>query len=200
MECLQDIITEFDEAYADNLTFQYWRKYMKLVFILLRFTRALREGDWQLYLSAFSEMLPHFVAFDHTNYTRWGSIFLADMMQLELVAPEVFEGFIAGDFVTKETDNNFNQIPDDQAIEHVNRKSKVSSGLVGVIHSETARAKWCLANNDMAQLAEDTKSMMGVTDHREHDDEAEDPHTDLSPSRLNKDQDVIDNIRFQLIF
>lgn len=38
-------IEGFDEAHKDNATFSYWRKYMHLVSILLRFTRALREGD-----------------------------------------------------------------------------------------------------------------------------------------------------------
>ena len=37
---------------------------MKLVSILLRFTRAIREGNWELPLLSFSEMLPWFVAFD----------------------------------------------------------------------------------------------------------------------------------------
>ena len=62
---------------------------MKPVSILLRFTRAIREGKWDLYLSSFCEMLPYFGAFDHSNYTRWGVIFLADMKMLPQTAPEV---------------------------------------------------------------------------------------------------------------
>ena len=71
------IIKAFDAAHHDNPSFCYWRQYMKLVSILLRFTRAIREGKWDLYLSSFSEMLPYFAAFDHSNYARWGVIFLA---------------------------------------------------------------------------------------------------------------------------
>ena len=75
---------------------------MKLVLILLRFTRALWDGDWKLFLTSFAEMLPWFAAFDHYYYTRWGAVFLADMNLLPVTAPDVFEGFLAGDFVTKE--------------------------------------------------------------------------------------------------
>ena len=69
---------------------------MHLVSILLRFTRAIREGKWDLYLSSFSEMLPWFAVFDHVNYTRWGVVFLADMKLLPKTAPEVYEAFLWG--------------------------------------------------------------------------------------------------------
>ena len=89
------IIKAFDAAHHDNPRHLLppWRQYMKLVSILLRFTRAIREGKWDLSLlramfccvrafrvfiwlnqvvdlSLLSEMLPYFAAFDHSNYTR----------------------------------------------------------------------------------------------------------------------------------
>ena len=65
-----DIIAQFDEAHQHNPTLCYWRQYMLLVSILLRFTRAIREGDRVLYLSSIAEMLPWFAVFDHVNYFR----------------------------------------------------------------------------------------------------------------------------------
>ena len=69
-------------------------------------------------------MLPYFAAFDHSNYTRLGVIFLADMEMLLQTAPDVQQAFESGDFVTKETASPFNQIPDDQALDHVNKSGK----------------------------------------------------------------------------
>ena len=135
---------------------------MKLVSILLRFTRVIREGKWDLYLSSFSEMLPYFAAFDHSNYTRWGVIFLADMKMLPQTAPEVQQAFESGDFVTKETASTFNQIPDDQALEHVNKSGKVAGGVVGITRTDSARDRWCLTYNERAKLSEDTKEMFNV--------------------------------------
>ena len=119
---------------------------MKLVSILLRFTRAIREGNWELPLLSFSEMLPWFVAFDHVNYTRrelfsWRKL-------LPRSVPEVYQGFQRGDFVTKETKSTFNQIADDQALEHVNKSGKVAGGLVGITRTESARDRWCLTYNE----------------------------------------------------
>ena len=67
-------------------------------------------------------MLPWFAIYDHTHYTRWGTIFLADAAQLETKAPAVYNGF--------QTPHQFNQLPDDQGLEHVNNLSKIAGGLV----------------------------------------------------------------------
>ena len=75
-------------------------------------------------------MLPYFAAFDHSNYIRWGVIFLADMKMLPQTAPEVQQVFESGDFVTNETASTFNQISNDQVLEHVNKSGKVAGGLV----------------------------------------------------------------------
>ena len=137
---IREIFEEFDAEHKDDATFCFWRTYMQLVSILLRFTRAIREGNWDLFLSSFSEMLPWFAAFDHVKYFRWGTVFLTDMKMLQQTAPEVYQGFQEGDFFTKETANQFNQIPDDQALEHVNRACNA------------ARDRWCITYNERAQL------------------------------------------------
>ena len=82
-EKLCEAIREFDSSNSDDPTLMLWRTYMQLVSILLAFTRAIWIGDWHLYLSSFAEVLPWFARYDHTHYTRWGAVFLADMHQLE---------------------------------------------------------------------------------------------------------------------
>ena len=95
-------------------------------------------------------------------------------------------GQVKTDFVVKETDNNFNQITDDQATEHMNRKSKVERGLVGILQEESAHTKWCLICNDKAQLAEDTNALLGAGHtgdvNEEHDEDNR--HKDMLRSRM----------------
>ena len=81
------------------------------------------------------------------------------MKQLPCTAPEVYQH---GDFVTKETKNTFNQIADDQALEHINKSGKVAGGLVGITRTESARDHWCLTYNERAKLSDDTKEMFGI--------------------------------------
>ena len=54
------------------------------------------------------------------------------MKLLTKTAPEVYEAFLRGDFLTKETENSFNKLLNDQALEHVNRSGKVAGGLFGI--------------------------------------------------------------------
>ena len=144
VERLLDEVVLYDEANKDDPMFTYWRHNLELVGDLLCFTRAIREGDWLLYLSTLAKMLPLFSEFDHTNHVRWGTAFLTDMKFLKSTAPDVYAGFMNGDFVLKETDNKYNQIANDHVehVEHVNRKSKAGRELVGILHSEAARTKW----------------------------------------------------------
>ena len=111
---LDALIEDFDCEHQENTTFTYWRKYMKLVSILLRLTRAIRNSNWDLYINSFAEMLPWFAAFDYVNYRRVGSEYLADMKELAIQAPEVLRGFETGNFTVRETSQKFNQLPDDR--------------------------------------------------------------------------------------
>ena len=44
-------------------------------------------------------------------------------------APEVYQGFLDGDFVAKETKHSFNEVPFDRRLEHIKKTGKVSGGL-----------------------------------------------------------------------
>ena len=162
---------------------------MHLVTILLRFTRAIRDSNWQLYLQSFAEMLPWFAAFDHVNYLRWGCVFLTDMKQLEKTAPEVYLGFQSGDFTVKESNQRFNQIPDDQGLEHVNKMGKVAGGLVGITRCESARNRWGLTYIDKARQVEDTRDMFGITG-----DEDDVSHKELGKIRLKRDESDVKSL------
>jgi len=74
----------------ENVTFKFSWNYMQMVFILIMFTRAQREGIWDLHLHSFRYMLPYFFRYDHLNYARWGSVYIVEMEQLP---KEVLEEF-----------------------------------------------------------------------------------------------------------
>ena len=59
-------------------------------------------------MSSWADMLPWFAVYDHIHYTRWASIFIADMGQLPEMAPEVHHAFLNGDFIVKESQKRFN--------------------------------------------------------------------------------------------
>ena len=95
----------------------------------------------------------------------------------------------------KETEHSFNQIPDDQGLEHVNRTGKESGGLIGITRNESALNKWCLTINERAKLAKETKLMFGMENEGDDDDWS---HKDIGPSRIKRDNDDVDTLVHQL--
>ena len=118
---LTDLLAEFDKEMSAVKNYTYWLSYLKMVEILLNFIRAQRTSDWTLHVQSFSAMLSWLTVYDHTNYTRWGPVYLADMKALEVTAPEVYDEFLAGNFVVKRTNKYFNGVPADHATELVNK-------------------------------------------------------------------------------
>ena len=98
----------------ENVNFKFWWNYMEMVSVLLMFTRAQREGIWDLYLHSFRHMLPYFFRYDHLNYARWGSVYIAEMEQLP---KEVLQDLKKGNFVVKWNESKFNQVSPDHSLE-----------------------------------------------------------------------------------
>ena len=94
------MINAFVASKGNDTNFRYWWSYMQMVQILLLFIRAQRDGVWNLHIHAFQRMLPLFMRYDHTNYARWGTIYLNEMHQLPA---EVQKEFDCGNFVVKRT-------------------------------------------------------------------------------------------------
>jgi len=66
----QQPIKDFLAALAvDDPNSKFWLNYMTMVNILLCFTRAQRDGSWDLHLYTFKRMLPFFFRYDHVNYS-----------------------------------------------------------------------------------------------------------------------------------
>ena len=188
------LIEDFDKE-NQNPTFVYWRQYMRLVQVLLRFIRAEREGNWRLHLSSFAAMLPWFAIYDHTNYTRWGTIYLADMKNLEETHPDIYTEFVNGNFVVKKTNHRFNQISTDQALEHVNKICKVAGGLIGITRLESARERWCLTFNQRSDIVQETMDMYGL---QSDDTEEKQKPKEIGASQIRRDEEDVKLIEQQL--
>ena len=154
---------------------------MNIVSILLCFTTAYRDGLWDLHLYAFSLMLPVFFRYDHINYARWGSVYLAEMSDLP---SEVLQEFQDGNFVVKQTDRKSNQVSADQSTEWLNATGKKRGGLVGITRIETSLSRWALSYNMRTIIAAHTKTMFGLTEDGGNDHYT---HNEAFKSRMVKD-------------
>jgi hypothetical protein len=157
---------------------------MKMVDILLDFIRANRDGNWELHLDAFVAMLPWMTIYDHTNYARWGPVYLAEMKGLATTAPTIHEEFMAGNFVIKRSKKYFNQVPVDQATEWVNRMCKISNGIIGITRNDPARDRFCATWAERSNISHDTKYLYGIIEE-DVDQQAISTRKDSLPSKKN---------------
>ncbi len=154
-----NIIDGFVTSRKDDINFRYWWSYMQMVQILLLFIRAQREGLWSLHIHSFQHMLPLFMRYDHTNYARWGTIYLNEMHQLPA---EVQQEFDSGNFVVKRSSLKFNQVDPDQSQEWLNGIGKKGGGIIGITKTSTALSRWALSYNIRSHIALETRALFGV--------------------------------------
>src|SRR6267154_5364911 len=136
---------------------------MNMIMTLLEFTRAQRNGIWDLHLSSFRSMLPYFFTYNRTNYARWGTLYLNEMHHLP---PEVEDEFQKGNFVVKRSNRKFNQVDPDHSQEWLNAVGKKGGGIVGITKTNSALSRWALSYNLRAEISSDTRSLLGIC----HDD------------------------------
>ena len=130
-----------------------------MVSILLMFTKSERDGLWDLYLKSFRSMLPWFFRYDHTNYARWGSVYLADCHQLPI---ELLSEFQDGNFVVKRSAGTFNQVDPGQSQEWLNATGKKGGGIVGITRTPSALSRWSLSYNLRSHISLLSKVMYDV--------------------------------------
>ena len=71
----------------NNPMFMFWYITMDLEQLICRFIRALREGDFPLYVQVCDDLCSSFHVMDHTNYVCWLPVHARDMVQLPQTHP-----------------------------------------------------------------------------------------------------------------
>ena len=170
----RNILSAFILSKEHDVNFQYWWQYMHMVCVLLMFIRAQRDGIWELHLCAFQQMLPFFHRYDHTNYARWGCVYLAEMKQLPTA---VKDEFLKGNFVVKGSDQTFNQVDPDHSQEWLNGTGKRGGGIIGITRTTSALSRWALSYNLRACIAVKTRALFMAG----HDDQM--VHNETTPAR-----------------
>jgi len=148
---LDDAGITFDAWYVQRKTespqFLYWCTCLELEILVFTFVRALRTGDFDLYVESMTKLTPWFFSLNHTNYARWMPIQVRDMCSLEVSHPQVAYEFRNGKFVMSKSQMPFSLISIDQGHEQNNATMKNDGGIIGL----TEDPKLCCAGLLLAQ-------------------------------------------------
>ena len=125
-------LNSFDDCRADcerlYPQFKFWSLTLKLELLVLSFVRSIRMGSFRSYKESIKSLLPWFFALDHTNYSRWLSVLLVDMFQLEEINTDIATAFKNDMFVENKTRRKFSSIGIDHGHEQNNKCAKGDGG------------------------------------------------------------------------
>ena len=99
-----------------------------------------------------TQIVPWMFALDHTQYSRWLSVYIRDMTSLSVNHPNMHAEFRAGKFVVHKTRNKFSAMAIDQYHEQNNGAVKGSGGAVGLTENPAALRRWTVAGPEVARL------------------------------------------------
>jgi len=173
-------VLSFDEWCAkqclEHSQFAFWSHVKQFEMSILLFVRSLRESNFALYIDAMTKLMPWFFAIDRTNYARWLSVHIRDMVKLSETNPNIFAEFNKGKFTVHKTCNKFSNIAIDQAHEQLNAALKGDGGIVGLTGNDMALHRWTTAGPEVARLIEEfdqTNMLLNeLVEGRHHEDHA----------------------------
>ena len=150
--------------------FHFWTTTLEIELIILMLVRSFRTSDFPLYIHALQQLLPWFFALDRTNYARWLSIHVQDLLTLPTSLPELLKQFQAGKFTVTKTSNPFSAMSIDQAHEQTNKIIKGDGGLFGVTDQSISTQRWLLAAPEIASFIQSYEEQHGMakTDRKRH--------------------------------
>ena len=131
-------------------------------------------------------MLPHFFAMNRQNYARYLPVYLADMQQLELTHPDVYNEFSAGNHTISRSGQPFLQVSTDMALEQsINTDSKSSGGVIGISQIPSALERWFLTIHERASITSALKAMYGLQDGEQAS------HKEAAARRVKRDEEDV---------
>ncbi|KAK3910021.1 Microtubule-associated protein VP7 [Frankliniella fusca] len=133
---------------GESLQFLYWDIAMELELTVLLVVKSLRCADFDLYVAALRRLVPWFFSLNHTHYSRWLSVHIPDLENLEVAHPALYQEFRQGKFVARLSERIFSGLALDQCHEQQNARLKGDGGMIGLI----ALKKWMLATPELVKL------------------------------------------------
>ena len=86
---------------AECPQFQYSSITLRFEPTILTFAKSLHERNFRLYKDAVTALMPWVFALNHSYYARWIPVHIRDMISLKESHPGIFEKFLQGNFVVK---------------------------------------------------------------------------------------------------
>ena len=144
---LMSLLEEFSTTESlRSKTCQLWDRYLNMVSLLLDYVAAERDSKVDLHIETFAEMLFYDFVCNHQNYTRWGTVYMAEMRILQEEHPDIFEKFREGKHTihrSADLEKYFSRVWSNMGIEQsINRDCGTIGGLTAIKTNKAAMDRW----------------------------------------------------------
>ena len=123
---------------------------------------ALQDMMVVLYVNSMQKLVPWFFVCDQTNYARWLSVHIRDMLSLCDSHPDVYAEFVKGNFTASKTNRNFPCIALDQVHEQLNAAIKGDGGAVGLTESDAALCRWAVTGPEVVRMLQQFEAALST--------------------------------------
>ena len=107
---------------------------------ILVFVCSIREGNFHLYVQSLRNLLKWFFALDHTNYARWLTIHVFDLISLPIIHPDVYQQMLKEFFSFTKTKRPFSRMALDQVHGQNNKIIKGVGGSTSLLNTQDESA------------------------------------------------------------
>jgi len=167
-------------------TAKFWFGYMQSVWHLLRFIRAVKENDLDMYMDAMLHMTGLLFSTNHHNYARYLPLYCQQLHCLPETHPGAVEMLRDNGFTVSRSPVPACRNSVDITIEQtINRSAKTSGGIVGFSRKPSAYTRWCLTRHTRGSYAEATFARIGISTN------SSDIHKSLQATEIrNSDESI----------
>lgn len=129
---LMEILDGYDHYYHETeeglhgATAKYWITYVNLIKLFQEFSRSIRTGDFELYVSCLPQIATLMFYFNHQNYARWIVRFYNNLVNVENTHPGLKETLVKGGISIRRNEKSFSGCPIDLTLEQTINKDAAS--------------------------------------------------------------------------
>ena len=132
----------------------YWDMIINLQIDILVYVRAIREGNFKLYIVILTLLMKWPFGLDHYHYACWCSVQLMDLIQLKKSCPDIYKEFSRGHFSFQKSGRQFSKMSPDQLHEQNNEIIKGTSGATHLLnrHDKSGLERWELCTHEISRI------------------------------------------------
>ena len=153
---------------TESPTFFFWDLILRIQKTIFMYVRAIRERNFNLYISCLEKLAPLFFALDATNYSRWLPIHIRDLKSLPST---ILSEFLKGNFTVTKTKRKFSSIAVDQSHEMTNKQIKGNGGAIGLLTSREKLTQWLVVTPELSRIIHEFGQFLPKWGSDEDDDD-----------------------------